>query len=407
MTKPLDAIILRYLGYALLFSFAAYLLYLVRGALPIFIIAALLAYVLEPVLKRLERKGYSRGGAVGFVFLIFLLVFILFVVLLATAWQQVQVLAQNLPLYQQQAIELTQQVQHKLDEWRLPPNVKDAIMAGVADFQAKAPAQVASRIQGGVGAVLSSIGLVLIVLVILPIVTLWFMLEMNPLRARLFMLVPSQYRRDISNITADINGMLGRYVRGQMIVCSLFGLLCTVVFYILSIVYGMQYPLVLGVLAALIYIVPYFGMAIIATAAGLTAYFTSSAPIPCAAIAVTSCLVFNLAIDYGITPRIVGKGVGLHPLMVIFAMLCGAQLGGIVGMVLAIPFFATLRVVAIHLFPQLTEPIPRRTLQVFEGLEEEVDGQASIAQDSSLERVEETITEVVHEHTEVRIVMDK
>jgi len=405
MTKPLDAIILRYLGYAFLFCFVAYLLFLVRGALPIFIIAAVLAYVLEPVLKRLERRGYSRGGAVGFVFLIFLLVFVLVVVLLANAWQQVQALAQNLPQYQQQAIQLTQNVQHKLDELHLPPNVKEAILAGVADFQAKAPAEVAAKIQGGVGTVLSSIGLVLIVLVILPIVTLWFMLEMNPIRARLFMLVPSQYRRDVSAITAAINGMLGRYVRGQMIVCSLFGLLCTIVFYILSIVYGMQYPLVLGVLAALIYIVPYFGMAIIATAAGLTAYFTSSAPVPCAAIAVLSCLCFNLAIDYGVTPRIVGKGVGLHPLMVIFAMLCGAQLGGIVGMVLAIPFFATLRVVAIHLFPQLTEPIPRRTLQAFEALPgEDVD---KSKEEPATETVEATVTEVVLERTEVRVVVDK
>jgi len=63
-------------------------------------------------------------------------------------------------------------------------------------------------------------------------------------------------------------------------------------------------------------------------------------------------------IDYGVTPRIVGKGVGLHPLMVIFALLAGAQIGGVLGMVLAIPLFASLRVVAIHLFPQLSAPIP-------------------------------------------------
>ena len=72
-------------------------------------------------------------------------------------------------------------------------------------------------------------------------------------------------------------------------------------------------------------------------------------------------------------------------------MLCGAQLGGIVGMVLAIPFFATLRVVAIHLFPQLTEPIPRRTLQAFEALPgEEVD---KSKEEPARETVEETVTE--------------
>jgi predicted PurR-regulated permease PerM len=143
-----------------------------------------------------------------------------------------------------------------------------------------------------------------------------------------------------------------------MIVCLLYGVLCTAAFYALYFLFGMEYPLVLGVLAALIYIVPYLGMATIATSAGLIAYFTSSAPVLCAILAVGSCLLFNIVIDYGVTPRVIGKGVGLHPLMVIFALLCGAQLGGVFGMILAIPFFASLRVIAIHLFPQLAAPIP-------------------------------------------------
>jgi predicted PurR-regulated permease PerM len=121
----------------------------------------------------------------------------------------------------------------------------------------------------------------------------------------------------------------------------------------------MDYPLVLGIAAAFLYIVPYIGMATLATAAGLIAYFTASSPVTCALIAVISCLIFNLVIDYGVTPRVVGSGVGLHPLMVIFALLSGAQVGGIMGMILAVPVIASLRVVAIYLFPQLTAPIPQ------------------------------------------------
>lgn len=363
MTRSLDAVILRYLGYALLFGLVAYLLFLVRGALPIFAVAALLAYAMEPILKRLERKGYSRGGAIGFVFLTFLLIFLLLCVLLATAWQQAQTLATQIPEYESQAMALVDNIRERLNALHLPQNVKKAVLEGVADLQENAPAAVTSRIQGAVGWTLSSIGILLIVMVVLPIITLWFMLEMYPLRARCLMLIPSQYQADVTTIFSDINQMLGRYVRGQMIVCSLFGVLCTAVFYTLYLVYGMQYPLVLGLLAALVYIVPYFGMATIATAAGLTAYFTSTAPVLCAVIAVSSCAAFNLILDYGVTPRVIGKGVGLHPLMVIFALLCGAQLGGIAGMVLAIPFFASLRVIAIHLFPQLTAPLPSSTLK--------------------------------------------
>ena len=363
MNRSLDAIIIRYVGYAMLFGLLAYLLFLVRGAFPIFAVAGLLAYAMEPILKRLENKGYSRGGAVGFVFLIFLLLFILLMALLATAWQQAQSLSSQIPQYQEQVVGIVNVGREKLDQLHLPKNLKQAILEGVADFQKSAPAAVTQKIQAAVGWTLSSIGVLLLVLVILPIITLWFMLEMNPMRARILMLVPSQYRRDVTSIGTEINELLGRYVRGQMIVCSLFGALCTVTFMILSFTLGMEYPLVLGVLAALIYIVPYFGMATIATAAGMTAYFTSSSPVLCAVIAVVSCFVFNLTIDYGVAPRVLGKGVGLHPLMVIFALLCGAQIGGVFGMILAIPLFASMRVIAIHLFPQLVAPIPQASLE--------------------------------------------
>jgi len=358
MNRSLDAIVLRYVGYALLFGVLAYSLFLVRGAFPIFAVAGLLAYAMEPILKRLEGKGYSRSGAVGFVFLVFLLLFILLMVLLATAWQQAQTLASQVPQYQENVVRMVDTGRARLDEMNLPRNLKRAILEGITDFQKSAPSAVTKKIQDAVGWTLSSIGVLLLVLVVLPIITLWFMIEMNPLRARLLMLVPPQYRRDVMGIGADINELLGRYVRGQMIVCSLFGLLCTIAFYTLSFTYGMEYPLVLGVLAALIYIVPYFGMATIATAAGLTAYFTSGEPVLCALIAVACCFIFNIIIDYGISPRVLGKGVGLHPLLIIFALLCGAQIGGVFGMILAIPLFASMRVIAIHLFPQLVAPIP-------------------------------------------------
>jgi predicted PurR-regulated permease PerM len=358
MNRSLDAIILRYAGYASLFALAAFLLYMVRGALPIFFISGLLAYALEPVLKWLERRGRSRRSAVGYVFVVFLLLMGILASLLATAWQQTQGLVEQAPQYQQQITTMIRGAQHKLEGARLPVNLKHAITDGIADFQSHVPEIISGKTQAAVAWLIPSVGWLMVSLIVVPIVTLWLMVEMNPLRARILILIPAQYRRDVAMIATHINELLGRYVRGQMIVCSLYGVLCTIAFYVLNFLYGMEYPLVLGVLAALIYIVPYLGMATIATSAGLTAYFTSTAPIPCAIIAVASCLLFNLVIDYGITPRIIGKGVGLHPLMVIFALLAGAQVGGVFGMVLSIPVFASLRVIAIYLFPQLTAPIP-------------------------------------------------
>ncbi len=358
MNKTLDWQILRYVGYTLVFLIGVYLLYLVRGTLPIFLMAALFAYALEPSLQRLERRGYTRRAAVGFVFLVFILLLACMVALLASAWQQAQALAEDFPIYQAQAIEFAQRFRERVEGSRLTPDVKESIIQAMDNAQSRSLSYAGGLLQSAPAWVLGSLGTFFVYLFVLPLITLWLMLEMNPLRARLLMLVPPLYRRDVTEIGQSINLLLGRYVRGQMIVCGLFGLLCTMAFYVLSFRYGMGYPLVLGLLAGLIYIVPYLGPATVVTAAGLTGYFTSNAPVPCAVAAVGCCITFNLIIDYGIAPRVLGKGVGLHPLMVIFALLSGAQVGGIAGMILAVPVCASLRVVLIYLFPQLTAPIP-------------------------------------------------
>ena len=358
MNKSLDSVIVRYLGYGLLFLVAAYGLFLVRGVFPIFGVALLFAYALEPVLRRLEARGYSRGGAVMYVFLVFLLMFAVMLALFASAWQQVRDLALNLPTYQAQAQSLVDQNLQRFEQVRLPLNLKKSIVEAVTDLQNRLPANFSLVLKNGVSWVLGSIGTIGIATIVVPILTLYFMLEMNPLRARLLMIVPPSYRRDVTEIGTSINELLGRYVRGQMIVCSLFGMLCTITFHILFFLYGMDYPLVLGLIAGLLYIVPYIGMGTIAIAAGATGYFTAdSSPVACASIAVACCVVFNLVIDYGISPRVLGRGVGLHPLLVIFALLSGAQIGGVLGMILAVPVFASIRVVAIYLFPQLAAPI--------------------------------------------------
>ena len=358
MNKTLDAIILRYLGFGLLFLLAAFLVYLVRGALPVFIGAGLLAFAFEPVLQRLERNGRSRARAVGFVFLVFLLLGAILLSLLAAAFQQGQSLAANIETYNAQVVQLIDSNRARLDKAKLPVSVKQSINEAIDNNLANARARIPALATDFAARALAGTGSFLLNLFLLNLLTLGFMLEAHRIKARLLMVVPPLYRRDVIEIATSINELLGRYVRGQLIVCLSFGALCTVAFEVLSRVYGMQYPLVLGALAATIYILPYFGLAIVAVTAITTAYLTAAQPLPCA-LAVLGCIVvINLTTDYGISPRVLGRGVGLHPLLVIFALVCGFHVGGPLGTVVAVPIFASLRVIAIYLFPQLAAPIP-------------------------------------------------
>ncbi|MEO6908937.1 MAG: AI-2E family transporter [Abditibacteriaceae bacterium] len=351
--RTLDPIILRYLGYALVFCIAAYLLYMVRGVLPVFIIGAVLAYALEPVLKRLEKRGHSRRGAVGIVFLCFLLFLIVLGVMIIAAWQQIQSLVSNAPVLEQQAVGLIRHWQEHIESLRLPNELKTMIIQGAENFQSKAPQLIAGKLQSVVGWTFSSVGTLLVSVVVIPIITLWMMLEMKTIQRNSLLILPSEYRPEARAIVLDINEILGRYVRGQVIVCSTFGVMCVIGFGILGLIFHMQYGLALAVAGAILYIIPYFGISVVGFTAASLGYFTSTDPVLCATIAVGMCIAFNLVLDYGIAPRVLGEGLGLHPLMVLFALLAGAHAAGIIGMVLGVPIFASVRMIALRLFPRL------------------------------------------------------
>ena len=358
MYKTSDALVVRYVGFGLLFLVAAAMFYLVRGALPVFIVAGLLAFALEPVLRRLERRGRSRLKAVGFVFVVVVLLGMILLALLASAFQQGQVLVANIGTYNAQVLKLIESNRAKLDQSKLPAPVKqsinEAIDNNLQNFNKSVPGlatDFAPRILAGTGSFLANVFL-------LNLLTLGFMLEANRIKARLLMMVPPYYRRDITDLATSINELLGRYVRGQLIVCAFFGACCTLAFEITSRVFGMQYPLVLGAIAAVIYVLPYFGLAVVFVISIATAYLTSTQPLAAAGTVMGCIIVINLVTDYAVAPRVLGRGVGLHPLLVIFALVCGFHVGGPLGTVVAVPLLASLRVIAIYLFPQLAAPIP-------------------------------------------------
>ena len=363
MHKTLDTLVLRYVGFGLLFLGAAFLVYLVRGALPVFIVAGLLAFAFEPVLQRLEKTGRSRLRAVGFVFTIILLLGAILMALLAAAFQQGQSLVSNIGTYNAQVLKIIDSNRARLEHSKLPTAVKQSVNEAIDNNLQSLNKRVPGLATDFAAHALAGTGSFLLNIFLLNLLTLGFMIEANRIKARLLMLVPPLYRRDVTDLATSINELLGRYVRGQLIVCASFGALCTVAFEVLSHIYGMQYPLILGGMAAVVYILPYFGLAVVLVASTATAYLTADQPLPCA-LAVLACIVvINLTTDYGISPRVLGRGVGLHPLMVIFALVCGFSVGGPLGTVVAVPIFASLRVIAIYLFPQIAAPIPSESAE--------------------------------------------
>ena len=139
----------------------------------------------------------------------------------------------------------------------------------------------------------------------------------------------------------DLNATLAAYMRAQLLACALVGVLCGMGFAVL----GIPYAALLGLAAGALEFIPLVGPLVLATIAAAIAAFHS----PMLALkAIGFLAVLRLVEDYMIYPRLIRRGVELHPLAVILAVLAGAELGGVAGVFLAVPAAAMVAVVGRH-----------------------------------------------------------
>ncbi len=175
-------------------------------------------------------------------------------------------------------------------------------------------------------------------LIISPILAFYFLRDHKSMRERTLQYVPAKYRGDVQNIMREINIALNGFFRGQLLVCLFVGIFIYAGLFFLKI----PYALFIGLVAGLFDIIPYFGPVLGFLPAAAFALMKS----PLTVLWVFLIFVAANQIENGIiSPKIIGDRVGLHPLIVIFAVFVGGDLMGIVGMLLAIPVAATIRVI--------------------------------------------------------------
>jgi predicted PurR-regulated permease PerM len=166
----------------------------------------------------------------------------------------------------------------------------------------------------------------------------YILLDLDRLRDTLVRMFPQRHRDRTALVLADIDSVVGGFVRGQLIVGAIVGILVT----LLLIVFQIKYALLIGVFAGIVDMVPYVGAVAGAVPAVLLAIFEHG-PVWALGLALGFALLYELE-GHIIAPAIVGQRVGLTPLMVIVAVLIGAELGGIGGMFVSVPVAGIIRV---------------------------------------------------------------
>jgi predicted PurR-regulated permease PerM len=320
-------------------------LWLLGPVLAPFVVAAVLAYALTPVVDWLDHVGRGRIPrllAVIGVELVFL------VALLALVLLVVPILGKELPLIRDQLPVLLESAaavaQPLLDKWGFQVSLDlDSIKGFIKTY-------LDTNLQDALGSVLSSLKIggsvafsLIGNLVLIPVVLFYLLMEWEGLVGQVRNLIPPGLRHATDSFARDADAVLGQYLRGQMLVMLLLA-----VYYSLGLkLFGLDLALPIGIFTGLAVFVPYLGFGLglaLATFAGLLQFAAADGFSHTVLMLVVVFGAGQIVESFVLTPKLVGERIGLHPLAVIFALMAFGQLFGFLGVLVALPVSAVLLV---------------------------------------------------------------
>ena len=303
----------------------------------LFFLAWLVAFVLEPVVSTLVESRVPRLAAIGLTYLTLLVLFSLGVILLVPALSlQVVEVARNLPTYVEQATALLNGVQATANDW-LTGHGSPVLV----DLKSALDPQELSRRADALGPPILSnaIGLatgaatLLVQVVIMLILSFYFMVDGARLADSFIMALPLRAQDDARFLVASIHRAFAGFLRGQMIQAVLGGVGTGLLMSVLQV----DYALLSSVVAALVLLIPFVGPVVAVVLPVTIALLTH----PDAAVYLFVALLALQQVLFNVlAPRILSQQIGLHPLLVFFAVLAGARVAGVWGAIFGVPIVA-------------------------------------------------------------------
>lgn len=315
------------------------LLYLLAPVLTPFLIAALLAYVTDPLVDRLEARKVSRtlGTIIVFIWM-FMMLLALLLIGVPLLEQQITTLIEKLPTYidwiQDTAVPWAQN-KLQLDEQGL--DMASLKQAFTEHWQS------AGGVMVGIMASVTKSGMAvlgwLMNLILIPVVAFYLLRDWDVLLARIRALLPRSTEPIITRLARNCDEVLGAFLRGQLMAMLALGAIYSLGLWLI----GLDLALLIGMVSGLLSFVPYLGFSIGLLAASIAA-IVQYQDIYHLLLVFAVFGVGQVLEGMVLIPLLVGDRIGLHPVVVIFAIMAGAQLFGFFGMLLALPVAAVLMV---------------------------------------------------------------
>lgn len=299
-----------------------------------FLVGGAIAYFLDPVADRLERMGLSRAAATAVISIIAVLAFILLALLIVPMLvRQLIQLVNSAPLIvgELQGF-LTAKFPHIMDQDSV---VRDTLGALGRTIQARG-AELAGKLLSSAMTVINAV----VFIVVVPVVAFYLLLDWDHLVAKVDAWLPLDHKLAVRALAREVDRVLAGFVRGQVSVCLILGTYYSVALMLA----GLQFGLIVGAIAGLVTFIPYVGALIGGSLGlGLALYQFWGEWVQIGVIAAIFGIGQFLEGNV-ITPRLVGKSVGLHPVWLLFALSAFGTVFGFVGMLVAVPVAAAIGV---------------------------------------------------------------
>lgn len=314
--------------------FALWFLHSISNLLAPFIAALIFSYALNPLVEYLTRGRMSRTLASALILAVFLIISLVLILLLAPpiafqfselinalpgALKDLQSWINVILIPKLGALGIpTNDIQNKLSE-DLPVKLENMLKGLLSGL---------SGVFAGLTVVLTQV----VNLVLIPFLTFYILKDFNDLKALVKNLFPAKDRKKVSEYYAKIDSLLGSFIRGQLTVSVIHG----IIVYIFLSILGVKYAVFLGSLGIILNIIPYFGLLVEITLAVIVSLFSGDPGLQ-VPLVIIIYLLQNLLETSLITPKIVGKKIGLQPAMLILSLFVFSYFFGFIGMLIALP----------------------------------------------------------------------
>ncbi|GHH97119.1 AI-2E family transporter [Neobacillus kokaensis] len=300
-----------------------------------FVIAGFITYLLHPIVEKLHEKGLKRGLAIIFIYIIFFGgIGIALYKGIPAMIDQLKDLSESAPMFAEQYREWIRALQSHTREW--PDGLQTRVNDGIDAFEEKLDSLLSTIVSILVDFLNSAL-----ILMLIPFIAFYMLKDFPLLKRAVWYITPKSWRRKGTLFLKDVDKSLGSYIRGQLLVCVIIGCISALLFWI----FHLNYPLLLGFIIGVTNVIPYFGPIIGAVPAIIIAAAASGK-----LVITTIVIVFGLQFLEGniLSPFIVGKSLHMHPLVIMVALTAGGEIGGILGLILAVPVLAVLKVGIVH-----------------------------------------------------------